>query len=298
MDWIRYIGPGELMAISSALIAATAHTCIRQGMRTASPFMAALIVNGLVSLGGLTFSLYWGTLQTLTLTPFLWFMAMGIAGPGIGRISRFISITKIGLSRSVTISSVTPLWATLVAITVLGESPTFLVVFGTLIIVGGVGLLSIREDESQTFGAWFRGALIFPLVSSVGYALAPIFVKLAYAHQQKPMVGLAVGFAVGNLLLLCGKPLLPRGEKSQLLYRDLYWLMISGGFYFLAATLLITSWTLAPISTTMPLSRTAPIWVLLFSRLFLEKLEDISGRTILATFMVVLGGILITAFRP
>ena len=69
MDWIRYIGPGELMAISSALIAATAHTCIRQGMRTASPFMAALIVNGLVSLGGLTFSLYWGTLQTQRLHP-------------------------------------------------------------------------------------------------------------------------------------------------------------------------------------------------------------------------------------
>ncbi len=298
MDWIRYMGPGELMAISSAVLAAMAHSCTRQGMRTASPFIAALIVNGIVSLGGLTFSLYLGTLQTLTLTPFLWFMAMGIAGPGIGRISRFIGITKMGLNRSVTISSVTPLWATLVAIVVLGESPTLLVVLGTLTIVGGVGLLSIRENESQTFGAWFRGALIFPLVSSVGYALAPIFVKLAYAHQQKPMAGLAVGFAVGNLLLLCGKPLLPRREKLPLLHRDLYWLIISGGFYFLAATLLITSWALAPISTTMPLSRTAPIWVLLFSRLFLGKLEKITGRTIIAAFMVVLGGILITTFRP
>ena len=298
MNWIHYMGPGELMAISSAFLAATAHSCTRQGMRTASLFMAALIVNGIVSLGGLTFSLYRGTLQTLTLTPLLWFMAMGIAGPGVGRISRFIGITKVGLNRSVTISSVTPLWATLVAVMVLGESPTLLVVVGTLTIVGGVGLLSIREDESQTFGAWFRGALIFPLISSVGYALAPIFVKLAYAHQQKPMAGLAVGFAVGNLLLLCGRPLLPRQEKSQLLHRDLFWLIVSGGFYFLAATLLITSWSLAPISTTMPLSRTAPIWVLLFSRLFLGKLEKITGRTILATFMVVLGGILITAFRP
>ena len=298
MDWIRYMGPGELMAISSAALAAMGHSFTRQGMRTSSPFMAALIANGMVCLGGLSFSLYRGTLQTLALTPFLWFMAMGIAGPGIGRISRFIGITKIGLNRSITISSVTPLWATMVAIVVLGESPTPLVVWGTLSIVGGVGLLSMREDKSQSFGAWFQGALIFPLVSSVGYALAPIFAKLAFAHQQTPMAGLAVGFAVGNLLLLCGKPLLPRPVKTTLLHRDIYWLISGGALYFLAAALLTASWVLAPVSTTMPLSRTAPIWVLLFSRLFLGKLEKITGRTVIATFMVVLGGILITSFRP
>tara|TARA_Y100000031_G_C8215521_1_gene383161 strand:+ start:599 stop:1495 length:897 start_codon:yes stop_codon:yes gene_type:complete len=297
MDWIRYVGPGELMAISSALIFATGQGCIRQGMRTVSPFLTALIINLMVGLGGLTVSLYRGTLQDSSLTPLLWFVAMGIAGPGIGRISHLIGITKMGLNRSVTISSATPIWATLIAIIVLGESPTFPVLFGTMSIVSGVWLLSIREDVSQAFGAWFRGALIFPLIASVAYAVAPIFVKLAFAHQETPEVALVVGFTVGNLVLLAGRPFLPRWEGGQPLRRDIFWIFAAGGLNIMTAFLLTTSFSLAPISTTLPLSRTAPIWVLLVSYLFLGQLERVTWRTVVAAIMVVSGGVFITAFR-
>ena len=297
MDLIRYVGLGELMAISSAVIFAMGQGCIRQGMRTASPFLTALIINVMVSLGGLAVSLYRGTLQDSSLTPLLWFIAMGIAGPGIGRISHLIGITKMGLTRSVTISSATPIWATLIAIVILGESPTFPVLLGTMAIVSGVYLLSIREDVSQAFGAWFRGALIFPLIASVGYAMAPIFVKLAFVHQETPEVALAVGFTAGNLVLLAGRPFLPRWDVGQPLRRDIFWLFTAGGLNIVTAFLLTTAFAIAPISTTLPLSRTAPIWVLLVSYLFLGKLERITGRTVAASVMVVMGGVLITVFR-
>ncbi len=297
MNWIRYVGLGELMAISSAVIFALGQGCIRQGMRTSSPFLTALIINVMVGLGGLTVALYRGTLQDATLTPLLWFVAMGIAGPGIGRITHLIGITKLGLNRSVTISSATPIWATLIAIVVLGESPGFSVLLGTVAIVSGVWLLSIREDESQSFGDWFRGALIFPLIASVGYALAPIFVKLAFAYQQTPAVALAVGFTAGNVVLLAGKPLLPRWGGAPPLRRDVLWLCAAGGLNIITAFLLTTAFSLAPISTTLPLSRTAPIWVLLVSYLFLGHLERVTWRTVVAAVMVVAGGVLITAFR-
>ncbi|MBT3350229.1 MAG: DMT family transporter [Nitrospinaceae bacterium] len=297
MDWIRFVGLGELMAISSALIFALGQGCIRQGMRTASPFLSALIINVMVSLGGIAVSLYRGTLQDATLIPLLWFVAMGIAGPGIGRISHLIGITKMGLNRSVTISSATPIWATLIAIVVLGETPGLSVLIGTVFIVSGVWLLSIREDESQSFRAWFRGALIFPLIASVAYAVAPIFVKLAFAYQKTPGVALAVGFAAGNVLLIAGKPLLPKWKVEQPLRRDVLWLITAGGINIMTAFLLTTAFVLAPISTTLPLSRTAPIWVLLVSYLFLGQLERITWRTVVAAVMVVMGGVLITAFR-
>lgn len=291
------MGLGELMAIASAVIFALGQGCIRQGMRTVSPFLSALIINLMVGLGGLTVSLYRGTLQDATLAPLLWFVAMGVAGPGIGRISHLIGITKMGLNRSVTISSVTPIWATLIAIVVLGETPTFSVLLGTVAIVSGVGLLSIREDDSQSFGAWFRGALIFPLTASVAYAVAPIFVKLAFAYQETPAVALAVGFTAGNVVLLAGKPFLPRWEGGQPLRRDVLWLFTAGGLNIMTAFLLTTAFILAPISTTLPLSRTAPIWVLLVSYLFLGQLERVTWRTVVAAVMVVTGGVLITAFR-
>lgn len=291
------MGLGELMAIASAVIFALGQGCIRQGMRTVSPFLSALIINLMVGLGGLTVSLYRGTLQDATLAPLLWFVAMGVAGPGIGRISHLIGITKMGLNRSVTISSVTPIWATLIAIVVLGETPTFSVLLGTVAIVSGVGLLSIREDDSQSFGAWFRGALIFPLTASVAYAVAPIFVKLAFAYQETPAVALAVEFTAGNVVLLAGKPFLPRWEGGQPLRRDVLWLFTAGGLNIMTAFLLTTAFILAPISTTLPLSRTAPIWVLLVSYLFLGQLERVTWRTVVAAVMVVTGGVLITAFR-
>ena len=297
MDLIRYIGLGELMAIGSAIIFAIGQGCIRQGMRTASPFLSALIINVMVSLGGLTVSLYRGTLQDASLTPLLWFVAMGIAGPGIGRISHLIGVTRMGLTRSVTIASATPIWATFIAIVVLGESPTFPVLLGTVAIVSGVWLLSIREDETQAFGVWFRGALIYPLITSVAYAVAPIFVMLAFAQQETPEVALAVGFTVGNLVLLAGRPLIPRWDGGQPLRRDVFWLTAAGGLNIITAFLLTTAFTLAPISTTLPLSRTAPIWVLLISHLFLGQLERVTWRAVVAAVMVVTGGILITAFR-
>jgi drug/metabolite transporter (DMT)-like permease len=222
---------------------------------------------------------------------------MGIAGPGIGRITHLIGITKMGLNRSVTISSATPIWATIIAIVVLGESPSFPVLIGTASIVGGVWLLSIREDVSQAFGVWFRGALIFPLIASVAYAVAPIFVKLAMAHQETPGVALVVGFTAGNLVLLAGRPLLPRWEGAQTLRRDVLWLFAAGGLNIITALLLTTAFILAPISTTLPLSRTAPIWVLIVSYLFLGQLERVTWRTVVAAIMVVTGGIFITVFR-
>lgn len=297
MDWIRFVGLGELMAIASAILFAIGQGCLRQGMRTASPILSALIINGMVCLGGLVLSLYRGTLQASALAPILWFAAMGFVGPGIGRISHLIGITKMGLSRSVTISSATPIWATLIAIVVLGESPNFQVILGTLAIVSGVGLLSIQGDKSLAFGAWFRGALIFPLIASVAYAVAPIFVKLAFIHQKTPAVAMAVGFMAGNLALLAGRPILPRWDENKTSRRDVFWIFAAGGMNIFTAFLLTTSFALAPISTTLPLSRTAPIWVLLISYLFLGKLERITSRTVVASVLVVMGGVLITAFR-
>ena len=106
-----------------------------------------------------------------------------------------------------------------------------------------------------------------------------------------------MGFTAGNLVLLAGRPLIPRWDGGQPLRRDVFWLTAAGGLNIITAFLLTTAFTLAPISTTLPLSRTAPIWVLLISHLFLGQLERVTWRAVVAAVMVVTGGILITAFR-
>ena len=220
MKWIQLIGPGELLAIASSITFSVAQTFLRQGMRSVSPLAAALIVNGIVSLGGFILSLWNGTLFTSKAETLFWYAAVGAAGPTIGRYCYLVGVSRIGLSRTVPISSAAPIWGTLFAILLLGETPTTMVLLGTLGIVIGVSILGIQDDKSQSFKSWFQGALIFPLVASLAYAIAPIFAKLAYTHQMTPSVGMAVSFATANCLLLLTKPILPgqndiRGKKKR-----------------------------------------------------------------------------------
>lgn len=297
MKWIQLIGPGELLAIASSITFSVAQTFLRQGMRSVSPLSAALIVNGIVSLGGFILSLLNGTLFTSKAETIFWYAAVGVAGPTIGRYCYLVGVSRIGLSRTVPISSAAPIWGTLFAILLLGETPTMMVVLGTLGIVIGVSILGIQDDKSQSFKSWFQGALIFPLVASLAYAIAPIFAKLAYTHQMTPSVGMAVSFATANCILLLTKPILPGQNEIRGKKRGLLWVGGAGLIGICSSFMLWTAFTMASVSTALPLSRIAPIWVLILSYFFLGKLETINRKTVLATICVVAGGVLITAFR-
>ena len=297
MKWVQLIGPGETLAIASSITFSVAQTLLRQGMRSVSPLATALIINGVVSLGGFAISLGKGTLLASKPEALFWYAAVGVTGPTIGRYCYLTGVARMGLSRTVPISSAAPIWGTFLAVAFLGEAPTAMVALGTLGIVIGVSMLGVQEDKSESFRSWFQGALVFPLAASLAYAAAPIFAKLAYAHQTTPGVGMAVSFATANVLLLLARPILPgqrdiRGDKSGLL-----WVGGAGLIGVCSSYMLWTAFTMASVSTALPLSRIAPIWVLILSYFFLGKLETINRRTVMATICVVAGGVLITAFR-
>lgn len=294
---IEHIGPGELLAIFSAITLAGSQIYSRLGMQSTSPLMAALIVNAIVSLGGLAISLYRGTLLTSSWEPILWYAAVGVVGPGIGRIALLIGIKRMGLGRSVTISSGTPLWSTLIAFILLGERPSFGVVMGTVAIVVGIALLSVQDDRSQNFRSWLQGTLIFPLVASVAYALPPIFAKMAYAHQATPAVGIATAFFMANVVLIAFKSLIPIMGTYEIDRKAFLMLSIAGILNLLASVCLWTAILISSVSTTIPLSRTSPIMVVMFSYLFLGKQEIITRRVFIGAVFVVIGGVLISALR-
>lgn len=289
------IGPGELMALGSSVSYSVTLVAIRQGLRAGTPLAAVLTVLGIVSAGGLCTSLFRGTLQTSTLTPLLWFAAIGVIGPGIGNISDFIGIQRLGVSRSTLVQSSSPIWGTLLAVFTLGERPRALVVLGTLCIVGGVSLFAFWR-ENHKFGSGFHGALIFPLIASVAYGLVPVFSKFAYAHQKTPMAGLGVAFAVGILVLLAAKPLLPGGGKVHASRQDILWFTLAGAFNLISSSLLWTAFMVGDVSSVLPVSRLYPLWVVLLSYLFLGRLERVTWRIVLAAALVVAGGVLVTAF--
>ncbi len=213
---IPYTGPVELLPVGSSLFYAGTLVILRRAMQGGTPLAALLTVNTLVAAGGLAIALVRGTLFTTALAPLLWFIVIGFFGQGIGTITHYIGIERMGVSRSTSIQSATPLWGTAIAVLVLGESPSAMTVLGTVGIVAGVMLLAFPEGEAAgSRRGWLRGEAVFPVISSVMYAFVPVFTKLAYAHQNTPVLGFGVAFAAGSLTMLAGRRFIPGGGRIQ-----------------------------------------------------------------------------------
>ncbi|MEK6710893.1 MAG: DMT family transporter [Nitrospinota bacterium] len=295
--FLALVGLAEFLAILSSVSYGGTQALVRLGMRNATPFGAALVINGCTATGGIILSLWDGTLLASTFWPLFWYAVIGVTGPGIGRLTSFIGIARIGLSRSTTISSSTPIWGIAFAVLILHESPSLGVVLGTLAVVAGVAILTPSEGERERLGGWLQGALIYPLLCSLAYALPPVFNKLAYAHQETPYVGMAVAFSTGNLVILAFKGAMPGQVKLAVGRQARPWLLAGGALSCLSSIFLWNALLLGSVSTTLPLSRMVPLWVLLISYFFMGRIERITRRDVGATLLVAAGGVLITAFR-
>ena len=75
----------------------------------------------------------------------LLFLLMGVAAIGPGRLLFYYSIRRIGVTRASVLVIITPLISMLTAVALLGERPSWRVVLGAVIIVGG--LLSVVTDR-------------------------------------------------------------------------------------------------------------------------------------------------------
>ena len=291
------VGLGEFLAIGSSLTYSVSLIAVRQGVRSATPIAGVLIWNITVAVAGLVFAFSKGTLQTSSLTPVLLFMLGGCIGQGLGQLTNVIGIQRMGVSRSVPIQSSTPLFSLFFAIIFLGERPAGTVWLGTIFIVAGVSLLSVSEQEEKVrFKEFFQGALIYPLVSAIAFGILPIIVNFAFTFQRTPIVGFACAFSAGSLVLLATRPFLPGGGRLQADRRAWAWFLFASCTNTAAAIMFWTAMSIAPVSTVLPLSRLVPLWVVLWTYLFLGRLERITLRIVCAAGMVVLGGGLITMF--
>jgi len=294
-DFFAVLGKAQLLALASSVLFSGTLVFLRQGMKTGTPLSAVLMINSVISLGGLIGAFYTGTLWNLTVNSFLWFFAMGLVGPGVGSIFRMVAVVRMGLNPSTIVASSTPIWAAILAVLILGEVLSVKVVLGTTCIVAGISLMIFeREKDRPNFKNWFRTALIFPFVSSIAYAVAPIFTKLAFTHQLAPMLGLGIAFGVGNFLLLAAKPLLPGGGQIRSPIGSRAWFCLGGIFNLAAAICFMTALTFGNVSSILPISRLTPLWVLLFSSIFLRRLERVTIILCLAVGLVVAGGVLVT----
>jgi drug/metabolite transporter (DMT)-like permease len=128
----------QLLACVTAICYAAALVSSRLGLRYSTPDTVTL-VSILVQNVTLWSAVYWtGGMPIVSGVAVGIFCIVGLFQMGV-RLFAYTGVLKIGASRSSSLQSISPLFSATLAITILGEPATPLILAGTLLVEGGTG---------------------------------------------------------------------------------------------------------------------------------------------------------------
>ena len=134
---------GIVLAITAACCWGAGTIFARLGLQdikaSTGTFISMLSSTLLVGLVALT--LNFDDVVHISLKALLWFSLIGVVNYVMGRQFNYLSIKYIGATKAATLFASAPLFAMVLAVTLIGESVNPTIVIGTLIIVVGLYLV-------------------------------------------------------------------------------------------------------------------------------------------------------------
>jgi drug/metabolite transporter, DME family len=223
------------------------------------------------------------------------FMAAGAVGASFGKIFYFKGIDKVGVSKATSLKNSSPLLTTFLAVVVLGEELTFLVVAGVVLIVGGILVLTRRDtgDEEQRSPL---GYFSYPFLAAVCFGINPIFKKVGLDAGSLPALGAVITQATGLAVMLTAgrflhiKPKWERVPGMSLLYFTLAGIVEAVGGLFTFYALVY-----APAVLVSPIWRISPLITFILARFTLRGIEVVTLRDGVAASFIV-GGIFVLSW--
>jgi DME family drug/metabolite transporter len=128
------------------------------------------------------------------------FLAAGIFAPGIGRTLSYVGIEKIGVARSVPIANSSPIFASIFAVIFLAETWVLQNIVGTLLVIGGVIILSMAKPAQ---GEWRKLDVVYPLVGAMAFGASAILRKAGLGFVNIPLLAAAITAGAAAIFLLC-----------------------------------------------------------------------------------------------
>lgn len=281
----------EFLALSAAVAWGSEAILVRRGSRYASVALAALM--GFVLSTVVLWAAIWCffPLSLLYTDGTYYFIISGLIQPAIVRFLHYTGIVRLGASRAGPVRSVTPLFAIALAFSFLGERPDAGVYMGSLLCVVGVWFTSSpREGESE----WKAIHLSYPLGAAFLTAISQNFRKTGLLIMPNPFVATAI--TITTSLVVFSLSLVATGQLRSL-RGDRKCLPFYGSAAVVSATAQLLGYialSKGDVSVVVPLINTNPLFIVLFSALFLRDLETINARVAVGAVLIVSGIALIT----
>ncbi|HYJ13943.1 MAG TPA: DMT family transporter [Candidatus Limnocylindria bacterium] len=281
----------QIIALSAAITYALSFILSKRGFKNSTPITITFVSLLIQSVTLLTIALTVTGIPKVTPFVFLLFAIAGVL-QAVVRMLTYIGIEKIGAARSGPIRASVPIWSAAIAIFFLGETVNAAIGLGTILVVGGILLISWRADEHvKDFRPWF---IIAPLLAAIlGGVVYPIR-RYALRFSDEPIF---FGAVVGSVGLFCTAAYLalPTTKEKLVWNRASIGYFIAGGaFESLGLLLVLYALSFGPVVMVTPLTATLPLWVVLLSKMFLGDVEKITSRIVVGAGLVVAGTIAIS----
>jgi drug/metabolite transporter (DMT)-like permease len=299
---------GSIFAILAALSFAVGGIVTRRAVLKVVNAAAGVLIT--VPLGILFFLLILIiTGQTSSIVSFswqsyAWLSAAGIIHFVVGRSLSYSCVQLVGQNMANIFFRASPLVAVFLGISVLGESVTWQLIVGVLLIVGGIILTGlsplILSSGHHLFSNIPRKAILLGVGSGLSWGISPIMVKIGLAGSGIPAAGAFISCLAATIVLsfFMLKPN-TRVDFKAITKGPLGLFLIMGLLVNTSQLLRYTALGMAPASVVSPLFSTTPIFQLLLAFLFNRKLEVFNKPIILGTIAVVIGSILLVgAINP
>ncbi len=281
-----------IFAVSAGLFFALSSIYTRWGLERASSGSAVLITALANVVIFWPLFLIFAPFESISSWAVLAFIGAGASGPFLGRLLLFTGMARVGVSVATPLYNIQVLFAVIGGVIFFNETLTPFVGLGTVVLLSGVAMLSLDASGGNKDQPRRLKDLAFPLASGFFFAVSFMLRKWGLEIKPEVYLGLAMmastsfftAFVVGPIQ---GKPLsFPKGHP-------LVMFAIAGLLTNVAQLFSLNAILKGDLVVVIPLQNTQPLFALLFTALFLRKLERITKVVVAGAMLVVAGAVLV-----
>jgi drug/metabolite transporter (DMT)-like permease len=276
----------QTLALLTSIFYATTLVSARRGLKHSTPLtvtsVSVLVQNALLWTG----VFLTGGIPRVAPTAFWLFALVGVTQFCV-RMFSYTGVDKIGASRSSALQSVSPIVSTIIAIIFLHERPHAGVLVGTVLVVGGIALLSGRAKRHIVGFRWWH--LLLPLAAACLTGTNQPIRRYALSLSSEPLFFAAVMGGVSLLCLLLYLAFFPKRRRLVWTREALGPFLLTGLAETLSIIFIITALSVGAVSVIAPIATTYPLWSMIGAAIFLRDAEKITPMTVLGTLSVVAG---------
>ena len=284
----------EFIALAAAILYSGGSITARIGMQHSSPLTAACVLLCLRSV------VFWvgvyltGGIPHVEWLPLLLFVGLGVLQTATSLL-QLTGIHRLGAARAEPLRNTYPLWSAVIAIALLGEQASPGILAGTVLVVGGIVLISWQPADSGLRFHWWEA--IFPLLAALFAGIAFPIRRIAFDISNEPLYFAAI-LSIVSFVSLGPYVAVRLRTESLVLNRSAVPPFILSGFFESAGSLLsLIAVSLGRVVVVSPIVASTPLWTLILIVVFLRGIERINARTVTGTFAVMTGTISIILSR-